>query len=311
MERLPDDTAMKVFIYHENASGKYSFTRTGDAHTVAENLPIFAVADSPIRRLVLETKRYPHDDHGYDAAKTFTDSFVNYARSAIENNDVTESTVHDILKHVNAEIRTLNISLGKQYGDPLNYDVAETVGMGAFVYNGRLFYGGLEDCYVNVLRGGTLDNVAPLDFHIVRSQKYMELLHHDGKFPEYVPDELKGRLWEESYWEPCWCTYLRNNKNAFDENNELMGWGCFTGEIEAEYFFQSHTVELQPGDYVLLFSDGMIPALKDDDFVKWLVENFDDTGPFQIKVWEKIHAILEGQSEQDKEKTVVLYRYEG
>ena len=71
---------MKPFVYHENPAGKGSFSKIGDAWALNEKLKIYAVADSPLRCLVRDTKEYPFDDYGYCAATTFCESFVNISK---------------------------------------------------------------------------------------------------------------------------------------------------------------------------------------------------------------------------------------
>ena len=81
-----------IFIYHEDASGKNSFKRTGDAYAVDEQNLAFAVADSPIRCLVRDTKNYPHDDHGFEAASTFCNSFIKFIAKRKNNKNFNKQT---------------------------------------------------------------------------------------------------------------------------------------------------------------------------------------------------------------------------
>ena len=151
---------MKTFVYHENASGKASFTKTGDAWSIDHDLKIFAVADSPLRCLIRDTKQYPFDDYGYEAASTFCESFIKHCKTQLSSEDFSLKTLKDVLIKTNEDIKKLNIQLGKEFNDPLNYDLAETVGVGAVIKDHTLYYGGLEDCYVNVLRGSNLKYIA-------------------------------------------------------------------------------------------------------------------------------------------------------
>ena len=60
------------------------------------------------------------------------------------------------LNTANSDIRIFNESVEKKYNDPLNYDMAETVGAAVYLSQNKLYYGFLEDCYFNVLDGKTL-----------------------------------------------------------------------------------------------------------------------------------------------------------
>lgn len=103
---------MKTFAYHENASGVGSFTKTGDAWNFDEAEMIFAVADSPLRCLIRDTKEYPFDDHGYAAAETFCKSFINGVK------DNPNEPLEKILYQCNDCIKALNIQLGKNMEIP-------------------------------------------------------------------------------------------------------------------------------------------------------------------------------------------------
>lgn len=297
---------MKTFVYHENPSGEYSFSKSGDAWSIDDEKQIFAVADSPIRKLTLETREYPFDDHGYEAANTFCTSFVKNTRKHKE--ELSEDVVREILLECNRDILELNNSLGKKYNDPLNYDVAETVGVGAVIDKDILYYGGVEDCYVNVLRGEK--NIAKWDYQIMKASKYVDEVSSEGRLEEYIPEEILHKLRKESYWEPLWCNHLRNNIKALDKGNNLVGWGCFTGEESIKDFLQVYSVKLEIGDDILLFSDGMIPVLQNSEFVEWFLESVNNSAVFQYEMRKRILKMLDGGSDMNKEKTLIYYKYE-
>lgn len=302
--------ANKPFIYHENTSGKGLFVKIGDAWAIDEESKIFAVADSPLRCLIRDTKQYPYDDHGYEAASTFCNSFVSSIKETLTNKDFSDEDFRDSLISSNRSLKQFNEKLGKKYGDINNYDVAETVGVGAVIHNGTLFYGGLEDCYVNVLRGEELINVAPFNYQIMKASKYVDKLASQDKLKDYVPTTIKGRLQKENEWEPCWCNHLRNNMKAVDEAGNLVGWGCFTGEETAEDFFQVHSLKLEKGDKILIFSNGMITLLNNDEFKRWFCENAKSNFHSQQAVREKIMEMFADDPVVNKEKTILYFEYD-
>lgn len=299
---------MRTFVYHENPSSKHSFYKSGDAWCIDDESRIFAVADSPLRKLIIETKEYPFDDYGYEAASTFCNSFVKHTKESIKI-ELNKEIMKNILLQCNRDILALNKSLGKGYKDLLNYDVAETVGIGGIIHDGILCYGGVEDCYVNVLRGSSLDNLAKWNYQIKKASKYVDYISSQGKLEEYIPSKLIGKLGKENYWEPLWCNHLRNNINAKDSKGNLVGWGCFTGEEEIEDFIQVHELKLELGDHILLFSDGMIPLLENEKFMKWFLENVNNSAKFQYEMRLKSLDLLNGTNDVDKEKTLIYYRY--
>jgi serine/threonine protein phosphatase PrpC len=300
---------MHTFVYHENASGDKSFTKTGDAWNIDDKNMIFAVGDSPLRCLIRDTKEYPFDDYGYEAASTFCNSFIKYTKEYLKDPTFSTSTLKEILIKCNREIYKLNKELNKKYKDLVNYDLAETVGVGALIKDNKLYYGGVEDCYVHVLRGEALKNIATWDYQIKKASKYIDKLSSENKLKDYIPKELINKLKKENRWEPCWCNYLRNNKNALDEEGNLVGWGCFTGEKEAEEFIQTHSVKLKKNDYILLFSDGMIPVLRDKGFINWFVQNVTSSFYFQYQMRSKIMELLGDRGEANKEKTLIYMQY--
>lgn len=300
---------MKTFAYHENASGVASFTKTGDAWSIDEANDIYAVADSPLRCLIRDAKEYPFDDHGYDAANTFCKSFVRRIKEVKEGSNFSEEVLKQTLYQCNEDIKELNIKLGKKYGDPLNYDLAETVGSGVVIKDGKLYYGGVEDCCVNVLRGENLENIAKWKEQIVKAEDYIDKLSAEGKLSDFVPNELVGKLKKDNEWEPCWCNHLRNNINAKDEKGECVGFGCFTGEEGVKDFIQTYSLELQKGDHILIFSDGMIPVFEKPEFISWFLQNASNSFYFQYQMRLKIQELLEGKEAKDKEKTLLYFQY--
>ncbi len=299
---------MNLFVYHSNPSVDRAFSRSGDAWAVDEEKLIFAVADSPLRYLVRDSKRYPFDDHGYEAADTFCQTFIKEARKILERDEFSEDSLREVLVNSNSAIRELNERLNKSYGDELNYDLAETIGMGAIVYGNKLFYGGLEDCYVTVLRGGNYRNLTTFDFQIQKAFSYLESLSHN-ELLEFIPEKLESKLSEEAIGESCKCNFLRNNLEAFDKQGDFVGWGCFTGEKEVEKFLQVRSLQLEPDDRIFLLTDGMLPVLDNKDFLDWFFRNVEPTFSFQKEMRKKIMLLFSDDIDND-EKTLIYFKYE-
>lgn len=294
--------ALKIsspFVYKENLSGEGSFTKTGDAYAVDERLDVYAVADAPLRRLTKLRRRYPFDDHGGEVAQLLCDEFVHYIQAELGTGTFGgEKTVHEALVVGNKAIRQLNLRLGRDYSDKANYDFAETVGFCGVVHEDTFFYGGIEDCYVNVIRGENYDNVAPLKFRLVKSVNYSDRMLKAGKAESHFPKGIDQEVIKKEPKEAFHVGYLRNNCVAKDENGDAIGWGSFTGEPEAETFIQTGSVKLQSGDGILLFSDGMIPYLSDNEFMGWLSKNRKSTFAFQHAMRKKIMKFKGGGREE-------------
>lgn len=298
----------KPFIYQETQADKASFMKRGDAWAVSEDYLTLAVADSPLRRLTIAKRTYPFDDLGGHFADLFCNKFIQYSEELSENSDA--SAVRNILIKINSDIRDENLKLGKLYGDNNNYDMGEVVGAGLTIRGNTLFYGLLEDCYINVLRGENLEDQIKIDYQIVKSSKEIDRMASQGRLTDFMTDEVRDILQESDYWEPIWCTHLRNNNTVTNDNGEKVGWGIFNGEQEAEHFFQVGSIDLKAGDHILIFTDGMIPVLQDKDTLKWLLENANPTFMGQYKFRQQIEKLLEGKSTLHKEKTLIYLKWE-
>ncbi len=296
------------FIFQTNPAEKLSFTRSGDAYSYNHEHKIFFVADSPLRYLTIETRSYPHEDHSYKAARLLAETFQIEMQKQLAKGEMSEEIFRKVLAKCNNAVKKLNLQLGKKYGDKNNYDLAEAIGFGAVIFNNTLYYGGLEDSYINVLRGDSLDNIAPLEYQIKRNAfRYMEMIRDEGKLEKHIPVQLRGKLTPEAIWEPFWCNHLRNNTEIKDNEGLSVGWGCFTGERSAEKFFQVHSLKLKKGDKILLFTNGMIPSLSDDEFCSWLIQNAENTAKFQHEMNSKIIEKFEKGDAKRSEKVLIYY----
>lgn len=66
-----------------------------------------------------------------------------------------------------------------------------------------------------------------------------------------------------------WCTHIRNQHPS-----RHMTYGSLTGEREAIVYVRNGFVKLEPGDTVLLFSDGILPFIYDRWFRRILRHDF-------------------------------------
>lgn len=316
---------MRFMVYHDNPSGIAACAQIGDAWSADRENMIFSVADSPLRFLTRFSREYPTEDFGYRAASTYCAGVERLARKCLSGKEFSEKNMRQCLVSANADIAELNAKIGKKYDDPLNYDVAETVGASAVIHNGNLYFGMLEDCYVQVLRGKKYENILKIKYRIKKSARYMDRMLAGGNFERNMDKSLKSRVGKQ-IWEPFWCNMLRNNTEIVDENGNKIGWGCFTGEKEAGDFFQVGSLKLEKGDLIAVFSDGMIPVLSNYELFAWIAANFGPTLKFQAQLRQKImrefavdhkEVLRAGDIESenklpecDHERTLILFEYE-
>lgn len=299
-----------MFLYHENVSGDGSFLQQGDFYAVDESYKIAVVSDSPIRELTRSNlRKYPQDDNGLKAGEAFCNTMLDRLVAFVQDGTISAETFNSALVDANKSIKVLNQSLHKTSKGYLTYDCAETVGMAAVQVGDSLIYGGLEDCYVFVLRGPNLENVEKVDHQIMKARRFLDKLFAAGEYQKEYPEELKLSLKPEAFWEPIWCNVLRNNNDIHDENGNRVGWGCFTGEEKAESFFQVHQIQLEPQDHIFVLSDGMIPILNHKDFLEWFIGNWQSTFEFQKKMREKVVSIWgDNNTITNKEKTLIYWK---
>ena len=69
-----------------------------------------------------------------------------------------------------------------------------------------------------------------------------------------------------------------------------------------------HQLDLQKGDHVLLFSDGMIPVIDNANFIKWFFKNSKNSFDFQAQMRQKIIDMFSDFNIRDKEKTLIYYQ---
>ncbi|MBI2356712.1 SpoIIE family protein phosphatase [Candidatus Dojkabacteria bacterium] len=298
-----------IFVYHDNPSNEASFLPSGDAWAIDSDLHIFAVADGVLRGHTRAVRTFPFEDYESEVAEIFCAGFIKYAKEYIFEKKVGEGTVNEILEKINQDIASFNGKLDRDPVDPLNYDTPETVGFGAFIFEGKLYYGGLEDCYVNVLRKGSLEQVNPMKYQIMKALKHANTLIGKDIFLAQIPDDIRKKVITEHDWEIYWCTVLRNNPNVKDEAGNKVGFGIFNGDKRATQFFQSHVVDLEAGDRILLFTDGMIPILDNDEITKWMLDNYKPTFDFSHEMNVKVRERFKGENWVDKEKTLIIYQY--
>ena len=58
------------------------------------------------------------------------------------------------------------------------------------------------------------------------------------------------------------------------KGGKIVGYGALTGETAAEFFFEFGTVNLDPGDLVVFYSDGFADTLKEPGFRDAIIKSF-------------------------------------
>jgi serine/threonine protein phosphatase PrpC len=235
-----------------------------------------AVADAVTRKITTQKRSYPKEFLGPQVATIFTQ----IGQQIYQDFDYKNNGMDNLLQELNTMIKDFNVAHGYNYQDEENYDMGECVGICTVIEGGRLYWGGLEDCYINVLRGKNFQDQVQMDHHIVDSYSYMQ--KKAAQQPKRTEEEI-------------WCQDLRNNPEAADENGNRVGWGCFNGEIEAKNFWQTGSVELQPGDVIWLVSDGVLPILEKTEIEDYILHQADNRG---TKSQQKLSELIDRYSRE-------------
>lgn len=206
---------------------------------------VACVADGITRDSVLKRGRrvYPNPSPAREAAEAFCDSFIAKMKSVPPS----VPSLRSAMRFANNALWSLNKDLEVNY---LDCDYAGCVASCAVIAQKTLYYGFLTDCGVCVFdRSGTLKFRTPDEGP---SQKIASIISkHPKKF---------GTSWNDPRWRARVRSHFRNNPS------ENHSYGALTGESVASEYFRVGKRTLCAGDYVILYSDGMIPLLFSPDF---------------------------------------------
>jgi serine/threonine protein phosphatase PrpC len=252
------DLQFEPFFYYEGERDK-PWRLPEDKAVIDLDRGFLSVADGVSRNGLDNKRKYPQDYLGGAAASIFTQS----AHFLFDRFDYENGGMDDLLREVNKEIYKFNSAQGFDYKNPQKYYMGECVGVTAGIKNSTLYYGMLEDCYINVLRGDALKDQIKLDYQIRKAFRYAQKLVRENPKRDF---------------ENVWCNELRNNPNVNNEKGERAGWGSFNGEKTAEEFWQTGSIELQKGDIIWIVSDGMLPVLESDEIVNYIINEADNIG---------------------------------
>ncbi|WKZ31430.1 MAG: hypothetical protein QY318_01505 [Candidatus Dojkabacteria bacterium] len=280
-----------LFYFHEN-SRKAPWQPAEDRSMIDLENNLLALADGATRNIVKEKHNYPKD---FYAAAT-AELFVKSAQELQEQFDFASGEMDDMLHEINKRIYENNQTLGFDYEKLEQYWKPECVGAVVKVVEGVLYYGVMEDVYLNVLRGEELSDQVNMSYTLMKAFQYAQ--HEKEKDPTLD-------------FEKFWCTKLRNNPDAKDAEGNKTGWGSFNGEQGASAFWQTGKVELKPGDIILLLTDGALDLFNDSPFNKQAEEIIFKSGVTEgVKSQEELSGLITqmvnaGNERLLKEKSII------
>lgn len=279
-----------IFLFHENSRTdpwKYPQDRT----SALIEKGAFAVADGITRTVLAEKGLYPSEFQGGAVAEIFVNRFTELSKDFTAS----EGGMNDLLHEVNKSVYEFNVSIGFDYDNlKSNYWLGECVGGGCIIRDRILYYGILEDTYLNVLRGQKLEDQVKMKTQIMESYRYGRELANST-----------GREFEE-----IWAVELRNNPEAKDDAGNRVGWGSFNGQKEASEFWQVGSIQLQDDDIILLVTDGALglfgnePELSTAQEIVYRTGQNTGTKP-QVNLSAEISNLIKsGKTSLESEKTI-------
>lgn len=221
---------MKILAFTKQKSDVKHPIEDSFKYLLDKDKRIFAVADGITRDLV--NNKYPKPSPAKIAADLFCSSFLK----------------RQSLKFVNDETRKLNRN-NNPTPDYLENDFWACVGVGGVIKSYKLYYEFIADCGLAIF-----DKKGRLKFKIP----------NEGPNSKGSIDERVRKKYNTSFNEPKGRKVIRSKYR--NNPKEALAYGALTGEKNAEHYIKKGEESLEKGDYVLFYSDGVVPIVFSDDF---------------------------------------------
>jgi hypothetical protein len=235
-----------------------------------EDQVICAVADG-VTRYVPEGKGYPDLSHAHTVAEIFCSSAVYALRSG--------ESMQSAFNTANRAIAKMNKNLGKTKKsiDYLEKDFFGCQGVAGVLTPGKLRYGYVADCGLIVYNKDFL----PVFF----SENNIENLE---RFREGWG--FSSRAERRMFW-------AKTMRNCPHERH--LTFGSLTGDPEAVSYLKIGELNLEPGDTVIFFSDGILPFVFERSF-REVVRDHGDIGHCVDVLTKKLSAKHVSNLDDDK-----------
>jgi len=100
-------------------------------------------------------------------------------------------------------------------------------------------------------------------------------------------------------------TIRREYRNNLDniQDGKCVSYGAITGEAAAVNFIKQGKLELEQGDRIVLYSDGFVNFLREQEFISKIL-NFDNN---EFENYVNEHSLIDNKK-YGQEKTILLYK---
>ncbi len=219
-------------------------------------------------------EKYPRPSGAELAAKKVCESFSN-----------SKGTLKERLLIANKDVKKLNEKYIKNC-DYLENDYYGTVASCISIQDNILHYAYICDCGVIVY-----DKEGKIKFKTEDDKElYSDPYINKIGIPWHLPEARKNVR-----------SKYRNNLNNIVDG-KCVSYGALTGEDEAINFIKEGNINLNNGDIIIVYSDGLTHFLNDKDFINQIL-NFEK---------EKFEQFIKNKSKDyekyGKEKTIIIYK---
>lgn len=220
-------------------------------------------------------EKYPRPSGGELAARTVVETFMN-----------TTGNVKEKLITCNQAVKKLNEIYIKKC-DYLQNDYYGAVASCIQINGNILDYAYICDCGVIIYNQSGEIKFQTIDDKKTYSDPYINQIGIPWDLPEARVIVRRD--------------YRNNLNNA--KNGKCISYGALTGEESAIPFIKYGQIELSDGDFIVVYSDGFTPFLKEKQLIELLC-NFDPT-KFEGFIYSKS---IEDPDTYGKEKTLVVMK---
>jgi len=219
-----------------------------DYFIISKKYPIFVVADGVSLNFDNDSD-YPGHSGAGEAAKIFCEVVAAEAEKRYET--FKEENLKEIFELGNKAVLEYNIS-NNRTKNTINYydfDLFSATTSFLLIKNNKAYWWSLCDAGLLAFRNGSKIFQSP-DGWTNSPEKWQE-----------IKDEKKRFI-----------TMHRDYRNTVNEKGELIGYGVVDGEEMAKLYLNIGTLDINAGDFILLYTDGFENYLNLKEFIELFVK---------------------------------------
>lgn len=167
------------------------------------------------------------------------------------------NTMSEAFDRANEKIMELNIREGiDKKMNYVEYDWFDTVGVAGVILNNKLYYGFVGDCGLAVYSAQDGPAIGWKKVFQTEDMVAPAVARFREQYKNYKDFSVNERM-------------LIMHRD-FRNNPNMQGYGSFSGEEGVKKYYAFGSRELGKGDMIVLYSDGIVPYLEDENFIEIL-----------------------------------------